>query len=76
MLLGATQKKMASLDFFAQDTHTGAMHYLEFEKPLYDLEAKLSELQRLGRKEGVAIGKDVTRLQGKIATSSNRHMPS
>ena len=58
---------MASLDFFANDTHTGTMHYLEFEKPLYDLEAKLSELQRLGRKEGVAIGKDVTRLQGKIA---------
>lgn len=42
------------------------MHYLEFEKPLYDLEARLNELQRLSSDEGMAIGKDVRLLQKKM----------
>lgn len=42
------------------------MHYLEFEKPLYDMEAKLDELRKLSKQGKVAIDDDVKRLQKKV----------
>ena len=40
-------------------------HYLDFEKPLADLEGKIEELRRMEQPEGVNIAEEVARLQDK-----------
>jgi len=41
-------------------------HYLEFEKPIADLEGKIAELRHLTGAEEVNIVAEVTKLQGKV----------
>ncbi|GMA76147.1 hypothetical protein GCM10025880_25640 [Methylorubrum aminovorans] len=42
--------------------------YLDFEKPVAELEAKLEELKALGQRDGaVSISEEVGRLEGKAA---------
>ena len=41
-------------------------HYLEFERPIAELESKIKELRRLSDGDGVNIVDEVTRLQGKL----------
>ena len=41
-------------------------HYLDFERPIAELESKIKELRRLSDGDGVNIVEEVTRLQGKL----------
>ncbi len=41
-------------------------HYLEFEKPIAELESKIKELRKLSDGDGVNIVDEVARLQGKL----------
>jgi acetyl-CoA carboxylase carboxyl transferase subunit alpha len=44
--------------------------YLDFEKPVAELEAKVEELRALGEnRDAVAIGEDISRLEGKAAAA-------
>jgi acetyl-CoA carboxylase carboxyl transferase subunit alpha len=44
--------------------------YLDFEKPVAELEAKVEELRALGEnRDAVAIGEDITRLEAKAAAA-------
>ncbi|MCC7016113.1 MAG: acetyl-CoA carboxylase carboxyltransferase subunit alpha [Rhodospirillales bacterium] len=42
------------------------MHYLDFEKPIAEIEGKIEELRHLSGQNGVNILEDVARLQGKV----------
>ena len=42
------------------------MHYLDFEKPIAEIEGKIEELRHLSGRNGVNILEDVARLQGKV----------
>lgn len=42
------------------------MHYLDFEKPIAEIEGKIEELRHLSGQNGVNILEDVGRLQGKV----------
>ncbi len=47
--------------------------YLDFEKPVAELEAKVEELRALQEAgNAVAIGEEITRLEGKRKMSQNR----
>ncbi len=41
-------------------------HYLEFERPIAELESKIKELRRLSDSDGVNIVEEVGRLEGKL----------
>ncbi|MGY8997546.1 MAG: acetyl-CoA carboxylase carboxyltransferase subunit alpha [Alphaproteobacteria bacterium] len=41
-------------------------HYLEFERPIAELESKIKELRRLSDSDGVNIVEEVSRLEGKL----------
>jgi acetyl-CoA carboxylase carboxyl transferase subunit alpha len=41
-------------------------HYLEFERPVAELESKIKELRRLSDSDGVNIVEEVSRLEGKL----------
>ena len=43
------------------------MHFLEFEKPIAELEGKIAELRHLSDGDGVNIAEEVTRLESKVA---------
>ena len=54
------------LQMCSQNLHDGYMqkHYLEFEKPVADLEGKIQELRAMSSEEdGVSINDEVTRLE-------------
>jgi len=42
------------------------MHYLDFEKPIAEIEGKIEELRHISGQNGVNILEDVARLQGKV----------
>jgi len=42
------------------------MHFLEFEKPIAEIEGKIAELRHMGDGDGLNIAEEVSRLQGKI----------
>ena len=42
------------------------MHFLEFEKPIAELEGKIAELRHMNDAEGINIAAEVTRLQNKV----------
>ena len=42
------------------------MHFLEFEKPIAELEGKIAELRHMNYAEGINIAAEVTRLQNKV----------
>ncbi len=42
------------------------MHYLDFEKPIAEIEGKIEELRHLSGRNGVNILEDVARLQAKV----------
>lgn len=42
------------------------MHFLEFEKPIAELEGKIAELRHLSDGDGVNIAEEVTRLETKV----------
>ena len=42
------------------------MHFLEFEKPIAEIEGKIAELRHMSDADGVNIADEVTRLQGKV----------
>ena len=42
------------------------MHYLDFEKPIAEIEGKIEELRHLSGQNGVNILEDVARLQGRV----------
>ena len=42
------------------------MHYLDFEKPIAEIEGKIEELRHLSGQNGVNILEDVARLQAKV----------
>jgi len=42
------------------------MHFLEFEKPIAELEGKIAELRHLSDGDGVNIAEEVTRLESKV----------
>ena len=45
------------------------MHYLEFERPIADLEGKIVELQKLAEEDpNLDIGSEVERLQSRAGT--------
>ena len=41
-------------------------HYLEFERPIAELESKIKELRRLSDSDGVKIVEEIGRLEGKL----------
>ena len=41
-------------------------HYLDFERPIAELESKIKELRRLSDGDGVNIVEEITRLQAKL----------
>mgnify|MGYP006420739663 FL=1 len=42
------------------------MHFLEFEKPIAELEGKISELRHMSDADGMNIAEEVTRLESKV----------
>ncbi|NKB44462.1 MAG: acetyl-CoA carboxylase carboxyltransferase subunit alpha [Alphaproteobacteria bacterium] len=42
------------------------MHFLEFEKPIAELEGKIAELRHMSDADGMNIAEEVTRLEGKV----------
>lgn len=42
------------------------MHFLEFEKPIAEIEGKIAELRHMSDADGLNIAEEVTRLQGKV----------
>lgn len=42
------------------------MHFLEFEKPIAEIEGKIAELRHMSDADGVNIAEEVSRLQGKV----------
>ena len=42
------------------------MHFLEFEKPIAEIEGKIAELRHMSDADGLNIADEVTRLQGKV----------
>ena len=42
------------------------MHYLDFERPIAELESKIEELRRLSEGDGINIVEEVARLEGKL----------
>jgi len=42
------------------------MHFLEFEKPIAEIEGKIAELRHMSGADGTNIAEEVTRLQGKV----------
>ena len=51
--------------------------YLDFEKPVAELEAKVEELRAMGETgNAVAVGDEITRLEAKAARRSRNSMPS
>lgn len=42
------------------------MNFLDFEKPVAELEGKIEDLRHMGDGEGLNIAEEVTRLQGKV----------
>jgi acetyl-CoA carboxylase carboxyl transferase subunit alpha len=44
--------------------------YLDFEKPVAELEAKVEELRAMGESDtAVAVGEEISRLEAKAATA-------
>jgi len=44
------------------------LNYLEFEKPIAELEAKIEELRHVGNSKEINIGEEISRLQAKCRT--------
>ena len=42
------------------------MHFLEFEKPIAEIEGKIAELRHMSDGDGINIAEEVSRLQGKV----------
>lgn len=42
------------------------MHFLDFEKPIAELEGKISELKHLSDRDGLNIAEEVSRLQTQV----------
>ena len=42
------------------------MNFLEFEKPIAELEGKIAELRHMSDADGVNIAEEVSRLEGKV----------
>ena len=42
------------------------MHFLEFEKPIAEIEGKIAELRHMSDADGLNIAEEVSRLQGKV----------
>ena len=42
------------------------MHFLEFEKPIAEIEGKIAELRHMSDGDGINIDEEVSRLQGKV----------
>lgn len=42
------------------------MHFLEFEKPIAEIEGKIAELRHMSNGDGINIAEEVSRLQGKV----------
>ncbi len=42
------------------------MHFLEFEKPIAEIEGKIAELRHMSDADGINIAEEVSRLQGKV----------
>ena len=42
------------------------MHFLDFEKPIAELEGKIAELRHLSDTDGINIAEEVSRLQTRV----------
>ena len=53
-------------DITKMDVHGADMHFLDFEKPIAELEGKIAELRHLSDSDGISIAEEVGRLQSKV----------
>ena len=51
-------------------------HFLEFERPIAELEGKIDELRRLSDDSGLNIAEEVGRLEAQVNAAPARPMPS